>query len=56
MKDLIKKLGRDERGGTAIEYGLIISLVVIAMIAALGNFAATTINMWNTVSEEVSGA
>lgn len=56
MLRLIDKLSQDERGATAIEYGLIISLIVIAMIAALGNVANSTIGMWNNVSNEVTEA
>ena len=44
---------RDERGATAVEYGLFVTLVVIAMIASLKNVAGVTINMWNYVSSEV---
>lgn len=43
----------DERGATAIEYGLIISLVVLAMMAALILLADTTAAMWNGVSDKV---
>ncbi|WP_431868656.1 Flp family type IVb pilin [Allosphingosinicella sp.] len=43
----------DERGATAIEYGLIVSLVVLAMIGALGVLAETTTTMWNDVSDKV---
>lgn len=46
-------LARCERGGTAIEYGLIIAMIVIAMIAALTNVATKTTGMWNNVSNEV---
>lgn len=53
MMRLIERLTQDERGATAIEYGLIISLIVIAMIGALGNVAGTTINMWDDVSNQV---
>lgn len=44
----------DERGATAIEYGLIISLVVIAMLGALSLVADTTDGMWKLVSKEVT--
>lgn len=47
---------RDERGATAVEYGLIVSLVVLAMIGALTQVAGTTTTMWNDVSEEVDNA
>jgi pilus assembly protein Flp/PilA len=53
MKMLFKTLGQDERGATAVEYGLICSLIVIAMVAGLNNFADSTINMWNHVANNV---
>jgi pilus assembly protein Flp/PilA len=48
------KLFRDRKGATAIEYGLIVALIVIAMIAGLQLFAGSTIGMWNSVSQNVS--
>ena len=52
----IVRLADDARGATAIEYGLILALVVIAMIVALQGLAGTTIGMWNTVSTKVANA
>ena len=46
-------LRRDQRGATAVEYGLIVSLIVLAMVTALRGVAATTVNMWGEVSNEV---
>ena len=48
-----KELGRDNSGATAIEYGLIVSLIVIAISATLSSMAGKTIIMWNNVSAEV---
>ena len=45
---------KDETGATAIEYGLIVALIVIAMIAGLQLFAGTTISMWNSVQQNVT--
>ena len=53
MLDLIRRITRCEQGATAVEYGLIVSLVVIAMIGALTNVAGSTTNMWNDVSNQV---
>lgn len=53
MIRLLKSLHLDERGATAIEYGLIISLIFLAMAGALGGVADVTINMWTNVSSEV---
>ncbi|PBN43871.1 Flp family type IVb pilin [Sphingobium sp. D43FB] len=45
---------RCERGATAVEYGLIIALIVLAMITALTSVADKTTGMWNNVSTEVT--
>ena len=47
---------RDERGATAVEYSLIVSLIVLAMIGALIQVAGVTTNMWENVSNEVETA
>ena len=49
-----KRLLRDNRGATAIEYGLIVSLVVIACIVALRGVADENTGLWATVVELVS--
>ena len=47
---------KDERAATAVEYGLILALIFLAMMAGIQNFTDTTINMWNDVADKVSGA
>lgn len=49
-----RKLLRDNRGATAIEYGLIVSLIVIAMIAALDGVANENTGLWARVKEKVT--
>jgi pilus assembly protein Flp/PilA len=59
VKRLCRLLGRllaDTRGATAIEYGLIVTLVVIAMIVGLIQVAGTTGDMWNDVNNKVTAA
>lgn len=53
MLILMRALARDRRGATAVEYGLIVALVVLAMLAALSNFANVSVGMWNNVSNKV---
>lgn len=53
MKKPIHKLFRDCKGATAIEYGLIMALIVIALIGALSGLASTTVGMWNDVADNV---
>lgn len=49
----ITGLLRCERGATAVEYGLILALICLAIIAAMSNVANKTIGMWNNVATEV---
>ena len=56
--NFLKHIGNDNSGATAVEYGLIVSLIVIAMIGALNGVANETINMWSevrTTSEAAMG-
>ncbi|MEZ5689394.1 MAG: Flp family type IVb pilin [Caenibius sp.] len=43
----------DVRGGTAIEYGLIAALIVIAIVGAMDTFASASSGMWEHVRSEV---
>ena len=49
----IKRLLRDNRGATAIEYGLIVSLIIIAMIVAMQSLAGATTGLWEYLTEQV---
>jgi pilus assembly protein Flp/PilA len=50
------KLIRDTKAVSAVEYGLILALIVLAMMFGLGQFASTTIQMWNNVATAVSSS
>ena len=50
------KLLRDTRGATAIEYGLIVALIVIAMMAALQGVANENTGLWAVVKQKVTSA
>ena len=50
---LAKAVLRDRRAATAVEYGLIIGLIVIATFAAMRNVADASTRMWNYVTHEV---
>jgi pilus assembly protein Flp/PilA len=56
MKTFIRKLARERKGGTAIEYGLIAALIVITMIAAFTEVAHTTVGMWSNVNTRMQNA
>ncbi|MEO0461591.1 MAG: Flp family type IVb pilin [Pseudomonadota bacterium] len=52
IPNFLKRLGHDVQGATAVEYGLILSLIVIAMVGALQGVANTTTEMWTQVEEK----
>ncbi len=59
MRDIIGYLARSRiaqccRGATAVEYALILAMIVLAMLAALNSVANKTITMWNNVATEVT--
>lgn len=49
-------LVKNERGATAVEYGLIMAMIFLAMIVGVRNFASETIEMWDYISDEVGSA
>lgn len=51
---LLRKLRRDEKGATAIEYGLIAALLAVGLIAALGNLKQALNKTFNKVATDVS--
>lgn len=54
IRDLILALLRDQKAATAVEYGLIIALIVIAMIVSMQALATEIIAMWGTVESNVT--
>jgi pilus assembly protein Flp/PilA len=46
----------DRRGATAIEYGLIAALIVIAMMGGLSALGGGAGGMWTELSETVTNA
>ena len=50
------KLLRTARGATAVEYGLIAALIVLACVGAISLTAGSTTRMWGGVQANVAGA
>ena len=50
------KLLRDRKAATAVEYGLIAALIVVASIGAFTLVANSTIGMWSDVASNTQGA
>lgn len=43
----------DEDGATAIEYGLIVSLIFVAIVGAVRQYATNTENMYSEISSNL---
>ena len=56
MWNRFRSLAGHCRAATAVEYGLILAMIVIAMIVSLSTFANVTIGMWNNVNTKVTQA
>lgn len=56
LTTFIKDIGSDNSGATAVEYGLIVSLIVLAMVGALQGVATATSDTWSEVETATVGA
>ena len=56
MVRFLKTLRNDDRGATAVEYGLIIALIFLAMIGGVQTFGDSAIEMWDYVSTRMAEA
>lgn len=55
-KRLFGRLIRNRKGATAVEYGLIVALIVIAILSSIQSLAGVTTDMWSNVSDKVQRA
>jgi pilus assembly protein Flp/PilA len=56
MKKFLNKIRKDEKGATAIEYGLIAALIAVVLISSLGLLGNNISNSFGKISNSVSGA
>ena len=52
-KARFRLFARDERGATAVEYGLMVALIAIVIIAAVTLLGGNLNNLFNTVATSV---
>ena len=55
MKKLLLRLFVEEDGPTAVEYGVLLALIVIACLAAVNTMANATANSYNTSANQLQG-
>ena len=54
MLKFMRQILREDTGASAVEYGLIISLIVLAMLTTLQSVAEKNTTMWGYVQTEVT--
>lgn len=53
IRKYLRTLRADDRGATAVEYGLIAALIVVAMIGGLKTLGGGSNGMWGKISDIV---
>ena len=53
MRRRLRALISDRKAATAVEYGLVVSLIVLAWLSAFSGLADVTVNMWDDVAIKV---
>ncbi|MBN2971538.1 Flp family type IVb pilin [Roseomonas aeriglobus] len=56
VRQVLAGLARDCKAATAVEYGLIIALIVIVLIAGVGSLGSQTTLTWNGLYNRISAA
>jgi pilus assembly protein Flp/PilA len=55
MANFIKKFVKDEDGATMVEYGLMVALIAVVLIAIVTTVGQSLSGMFNDVNTAVSG-
>lgn len=56
IRGILRTLWADRRGATAIEYGLIVALIAIAMMGSLISLGGGASGMWTEIGDQVAAA
>lgn len=46
---------RNEDGATAVEYAVLLALILVVMIAAITSFGSTTGGLWGNINSDLNG-
>ena len=56
LTNLLRTIKADTSGSSAVEYGLIVSLIIVAILVGMQEVANETIEMWRVVETSTLGA
>jgi len=54
MKNLLKRLWKEEAGQDLVEYALLIALIALALVAAMQTLATAILNVFSSASTQLS--
>lgn len=54
IRTMLREFRSDQRGATAIEYGLIAALIVIAMMTGLRAMGGGAGGMWTSINTDIA--
>jgi pilus assembly protein Flp/PilA len=47
---------KDQRGATAVEYGIILGFVFMALIVGVSSVGTANTDLWSNISQQVAGS
>ena len=56
MRNFLQTLARDERGVTAVEYGILAAIIIGVLVLAGSAFQEELTNLWNRVADGMAAA
>jgi pilus assembly protein Flp/PilA len=56
LTTLVEEFRNDDSGATAIEYGLIVALIFLSIVAAVKEFSSSTSEMYDTIDDTLQSA
>lgn len=54
IRTIMRMLGADQRGATAIEYGLIVALIAVAAMGGMQSLGGGVGGMWGKLSNDMN--
>ena len=56
IRMMLRRLGAERRGATAIEYGLICALIAVAAIGGMQALGGGSMGMWTRIQQNIQNA
>jgi pilus assembly protein Flp/PilA len=54
VRDVVRRLGKDEEGASLIEYTVLLGILLVAVIATIGAVGTWINGKWTTLQQQLS--